>query len=96
MLFYFSDMQQYLEGVGVVYRDEGSEGYSIEKDMNLTKFLNRLLGLPVLAQNSLFQYFSDTLREVVDQAKRDCRYDLGIMGKQQKFYSNFQAYIDVF
>lgn len=79
-------MRIYLEGVGILNRDDpNGASFSIEKDTNLAKFLNRLLGLPVMAQNSLFHYFSETLREVVDQAKRDCRYDLGIMGKSSDF-----------
>ena len=45
----------------------------------MSKFLNRILGLPVRAQNALFQYFSDTLKETVAQAKRDGRFDLGIL-----------------
>ncbi|CDW58965.1 sno, strawberry notch 1 [Trichuris trichiura] len=76
---FFNDMLQFMEGVGFVYRESNNRPFQLEKDINMTKFLNRILGLPVSAQNALFQYFADTLKEVVDQAKRDGRYDLGIL-----------------
>ncbi|KRZ41623.1 Protein strawberry notch -like protein 1 [Trichinella pseudospiralis] len=78
------DMRQYLEGIGLAYCERPGGPVILDKEMNLTKFLNRILGLPVSAQNYLFQFFSDTLKEVVDQAKRDGRYDLGILDLGQK------------
>lgn len=73
-------MARYLEGVGVLTRENGA--YCIEKDSaTITKFLNRILGLPVHAQNALFQYFSDIVAELVKQAKHDGSYDMGIMGR---------------
>ncbi len=73
-------MRQYLEGVGILTREK--KCYSIEKDAgSLSKFLNRLLGLPVHAQNGLFQYFMDTLNELISIARKDGRFDLGILGK---------------
>ncbi|VEL26591.1 unnamed protein product [Protopolystoma xenopodis] len=51
-----------------------------ERDSNqMSKFLNRILGMRVHIQNALFRYFSDTLEELVRRAKRDKRLDLGIM-----------------
>ena len=47
---------------------------------NISKFLNRLLGLEVSLQNALFQYFTNTLEAVIQQAKRNGRYDEGILG----------------
>ena len=47
---------------------------------NISKFLNRLLGLEVSLQNALFQYFTNTLEAVILQAKRNGRYDEGILG----------------
>ena len=47
---------------------------------NISKFLNRLLGLEVSLQNALFQYFTSTLDAVIQQAKRNGRYDEGILG----------------
>ena len=48
---------------------------------NMSKFLNRILGLEVTMQNFLFKYFTDTLAAVILQAKRNGRWDLGILGK---------------
>lgn len=83
-------MRQYMEGVGLAFRESETSPYCLEKDVNISKFLNRILGLPVYAQNTLFQYFSDTLKAVVDEAKRDGRYDMGIMGKFYVFMFCYQ------
>lgn len=48
---------------------------------NIGKFLNRILGMEVHQQNALFQYFSDTLAAVIQEAKKNGRYDMGILGK---------------
>lgn len=48
---------------------------------NMGKFLNRILGMEVQQQNALFQYFSDTLAAVIQEAKKNGRYDMGILGK---------------
>lgn len=48
---------------------------------NIGKFLNRILGMEVQQQNALFQYFSDTLSAVIQNAKKTGRYDMGILGK---------------
>lgn len=48
---------------------------------NIGKFLNRILGMAVHQQNALFQYFSDTLAAVIQEAKRNGRYDMGILGE---------------
>lgn len=75
-------MQQYLEGVGILNFD--GKVYTIERESStIPKFLNRLLGLPVHAQNSLFQYFSDLVAHSIDEAKRDGMYDMGIVGELQ-------------
>ena len=46
---------------------------------SMSRFLNRLLGLPVELQNSVFSYFSDTLLAVIAEAKRCGKYEGGIM-----------------
>ena len=53
----------------------------LEKDslINMPRFLNRLLGLPVELQNTVFSYFSDTLHAIIVEAKRCGKYDGGIM-----------------
>lgn len=37
---------------------------------NMSKFLNRILGMPVELQNRLFKYFTDTLAAVMEQGNR--------------------------
>ncbi|CAH8510184.1 unnamed protein product [Heterobilharzia americana] len=71
---FFNDVRASLQGVGL------ATGRCREKDSNqMSKFLNRILGIRVHIQNALFQYFSDTLEELTRRAKRDNRLDLGIM-----------------
>lgn len=80
---FFDDMRQYLVGVGVLREVKSdSNRYHPEKEAtSLPKFLNRLLGLPVHAQNSLFSYFSNIINELIKVAKIEGTYDKGIMGK---------------
>lgn len=58
---------------------------------SLSKFLNRLLGLPVHAQNALFDYFTAIVNELVAQAKFDGTYDMGIMGELEDASLLFRA-----
>ena len=60
----------------------GSTGlFALEKDSaTLSRFLNRLLGLPVRLQNQLFAYFTDTLASLIKKAKRAGSWDGGIRG----------------
>lgn len=37
--------------------------------------------MEVHQQNALFQYFSDTLNAVIQNAKKNGRYDMGILGE---------------
>lgn len=60
-----------LKGVGI----EGPVS-----DVNIPKFLNRILGLPVKLQNYLFDYFMETVESCIEKAKEAGRFDLGIMG----------------
>lgn len=48
---------------------------------NISKFLNRILGMEVALQNAMFKYFSDTLTAIILDAKRSGRWDMGILGK---------------
>ena len=48
---------------------------------SISKFLNRLLGIEVTLQNAFFSYFMSTLSAVIMQAKRNGRWDMGILGK---------------
>ncbi|CAH8619980.1 unnamed protein product [Dicrocoelium dendriticum] len=71
---FFVDAKASLQGVGL------ATGHTRERDANqMSKFLNRMLGLRVHVQNAIFRYFSDTLEELTRRAKRDNRLDLGIM-----------------
>ncbi|KAG5446071.1 Protein strawberry notch 1 [Clonorchis sinensis] len=71
---FFVDVKASLQGVGL------AAGRTRDKDSGqMSKFLNRILGLRVHIQNGLFRYFSDTLEELVRRAKRDNQLDLGIM-----------------
>lgn len=89
-----TDMQCYMEGVGLLSLDNGV--YAIEKESaTIPKFLNRLLGLPVHAQNALFQYFSDIVAELVAQAKHDGTYDMGIMGELSFFFDSLRLSEDL-
>ena len=48
---------------------------------SISKFLNRMLGMEVICQNTLFKYFSDTLAAIILEAKRSGRWDMGILGR---------------
>uniref|UniRef100_A0A3Q1HQ51 Protein strawberry notch homolog 1 n=1 Tax=Anabas testudineus TaxID=64144 RepID=A0A3Q1HQ51_ANATE len=69
-----------LIGVGLINVEDRSGTLSLDKDYNnIGKFLNRILGMEVQQQNALFQYFSDTLAAVIQEAKKNGRYDMGIL-----------------
>lgn len=75
---FLEDMKVYMEGVGLLARHRNQ--WTIERESaTIPKFLNRILGLPVHAQNSLFQYFTEIVAELIKQAKHDGTYDSGIM-----------------
>ncbi|KAJ2940233.1 hypothetical protein O0L34_g11799 [Tuta absoluta] len=78
---FFQDVASALVGVGLIVNSESAPGVlSLDKDYNnMSKFLNRILGMPVELQNRLFKYFTDTLAAVMEQAKRSGRFDLGIL-----------------
>ncbi|XP_049879393.1 protein strawberry notch isoform X2 [Pectinophora gossypiella] len=78
---FFQDVASALVGVGLIVNSETAPGVlSLDKDYNnMSKFLNRILGMPVELQNRLFKYFTDTLTAVMEQAKRSGRFDLGIL-----------------
>uniref|UniRef100_A0A668AUA0 Protein strawberry notch homolog 1 n=1 Tax=Myripristis murdjan TaxID=586833 RepID=A0A668AUA0_9TELE len=90
-------------GVGLINVEDRSGALSLDKDYNnIGKFLNRILGMEVQQQNALFQYFSDTLGAVIQEAKRNGRYDMGILGnntllllviKLNNFYKCSCAYV---
>ncbi|XP_044737863.1 protein strawberry notch isoform X3 [Chrysoperla carnea] len=78
---FFKDVADALVGVGIIVNSEQMPGIlSLDKDYNnMSKFLNRILGMPVDLQNRLFQYFTDTLAAIISQAKKLGRFDMGIL-----------------
>ncbi|XP_028273352.1 protein strawberry notch homolog 1 isoform X1 [Parambassis ranga] len=77
---FFKEIQGGLIGVGLINVEDRSGALSLDKDYNnIGKFLNRILGMAVQQQNALFQYFSDTLAAVIQEAKKNGRYDMGIL-----------------
>lgn len=77
---FFADCRKALVGVGLVNEDEFSKMQTLDKDYNnMSKFLNRILGIAVELQNALFKYFTDTLDAIISEAKKTGRYDLGIL-----------------
>lgn len=53
-------------------------------DCSITKFLNRILGLEVDKQNTLFQYFSDIFDDLIEKDKKEGKYDMGILGMEKE------------
>lgn len=88
---FFKDIAGALVGVGLIVNSEHMPGVlSLDKDYNnISKFLNRILGMPVELQNRLFKYFTDTLAAIIDQAKKRGRFDLGILGKLDQFLLSY-------
>uniref|UniRef100_A0AAY4CFC2 Protein strawberry notch homolog 1 n=1 Tax=Denticeps clupeoides TaxID=299321 RepID=A0AAY4CFC2_9TELE len=77
---FFKEIRNGLIGVGLINVEDRSGILSLDKDYNnIGKFLNRILGMEVQQQNALFQYFADTLTAVIQNAKKNGRYDMGIL-----------------
>uniref|UniRef100_A0A673ZUJ9 Protein strawberry notch homolog 1 n=1 Tax=Salmo trutta TaxID=8032 RepID=A0A673ZUJ9_SALTR len=77
---FYKEILHGLIGVGLINVEDRSGILSLDKDYNnIGKFLNRILGMAVQEQNALFQYFSDTLAAVILNAKKNGRYDMGIL-----------------
>lgn len=92
---FFTDIAGALVGVGLIVNSESSPGVlSLDKDYNnISKFLNRILGMPVDLQNRLFKYFTDTLEAAINAAKKSGRFDLGILGEvPESFLFDFRDY----
>ena len=81
----FLSSQNALVGVGTIIVEDNV--FQLDKDYNnMSKFLNRILGMPVDLQNRLFKYFTDTLAAIITQAKKTGKYDMGILGEELFFY----------
>ncbi|XP_025103699.1 protein FORGETTER 1-like [Pomacea canaliculata] len=78
----FNDLlQESLVQMGVVEQYALNVGAMVpEKHMgDVTKFLNRILGLPTDRQNLIFSYFTECLDVIVQNAKREGRYNEGLL-----------------
>uniref|UniRef100_A0A9J8BSG0 Protein strawberry notch homolog 2 n=1 Tax=Cyprinus carpio carpio TaxID=630221 RepID=A0A9J8BSG0_CYPCA len=75
---FFRDMKHGMKDVGMLC-SQSRLGISTEKDCNISKFLNRILGLEVHKQNSLFQYFTDNFDYLIEKDKKEGKYDMGIL-----------------
>ena len=86
----FSDVADGLVGVGLITNSEDMPGtLALDKGHNdMSKFLNRILGMHVEKQNMLFKYFADTLNAIITQAKRTGKYD-------QVQYTTLQIALDL-
>ncbi|RUS79533.1 hypothetical protein EGW08_012701 [Elysia chlorotica] len=77
---FFKDVKEALIGVGMMNVDPKTGYTTLEKDFSsISKFLNRILGMKVAVQNALFTYFTETLTSIILEAKRNGRWDMGIM-----------------
>uniref|UniRef100_A0A6Q2ZG73 Protein strawberry notch homolog 2 n=1 Tax=Esox lucius TaxID=8010 RepID=A0A6Q2ZG73_ESOLU len=83
---YPGDMKKGMMDVGIFCK-EPRFGLSTEKDCSITKFLNRILGLEVHKQNSLFQYFTDNFDYLIEKDKKEGKYDMGILGMDFKTHT---------
>ncbi len=82
---FLMDARTALIGVGLINFNKKTNQTTPDKDYaNINKFLNRLLGCPVNLQNSIFDYFSNALAEVILDAKRTGKWDMGIMDLGKK------------
>ncbi|KAL1281104.1 hypothetical protein QQF64_015704 [Cirrhinus molitorella] len=77
-IMFFREMKKGMIDVGIFCR-EPRLGLNTEKDCTITKFLNRILGLEVHQQNSLFQYFTDNFDYLINKDKKEGKYDMGIL-----------------
>ncbi|EFN55772.1 hypothetical protein CHLNCDRAFT_51983 [Chlorella variabilis] len=98
---FFKYMRTKLLSIGVL--EEGGEGTgrilvpSAKAKVKIPRFLNRLLGLPMVDQELLFQYFQDTLDATVAQLKSEGKFDSGIVtikGRSCKVVSKRPIYRD--
>ncbi|CAF3997552.1 unnamed protein product [Rotaria magnacalcarata] len=81
-LDFVSEARKALIDVGLISRVVNGPQtlYIAEKDHNnMSRFLNRILGIRVQMQNLLFRFFSDVLNAVIVDARRSGSWDLGIL-----------------
>ena len=82
-----SDIADGLVGVGLITQNEDMPGMlTMDKGYNdMSKFLNRILGMPVNLQNLLFKYFTDTLNSIIDSVSTNlCGFTKFFFSKYNK------------
>lgn len=74
-----ADPRQALKDMGILKEDKDGR-QSIDKDDmdNVTRFLNRVLALPLREQNALFDYFSTVFDQVQEYARQHGLFDEGV------------------
>lgn len=72
-----------LSGVGILtvgLNNTGQRTYIIDTGcVNVTTFLNRILGCRIEIQNALFKFFINKLKSLILQTRRNAHFDLGIV-----------------
>lgn len=76
---FFPYMLSKVLGVGLLELEDRTKRVKLPKKMEVSRFLNRLLGLPIGDQDLLFQYFSDTLDATKVHLKSTGHWDDGIV-----------------
>ncbi|XP_029633048.1 protein strawberry notch homolog 1 isoform X1 [Octopus sinensis] len=74
-------LQDCLILMGIVDMDPVKFTVQVKKEDlgNVGKFLNRILGLPVMKQNLIFNYFIQCLDITIQNAKREGKYNEGLL-----------------
>lgn len=89
-------MASALVGVGLILKSETGELIPEKDHTSVSKFLIRILGLPIELQNRLFQFFIETFRATVNWAKSLDTYDKGIsylMGRYDFRRTKLQTFL---
>ncbi|KAH8416766.1 hypothetical protein KR222_003697 [Zaprionus bogoriensis] len=80
---FLQDSCDALSGVGILnlgLNDVGQRTYLFESGcVNITTFLNRILGCRIEIQNAIFQFFLNKLNSLILQTRRVGHFDLGII-----------------
>lgn len=69
---FFKDLKVALIGVGLICPSERNpRALTLDKDYaNISKFRNRILGIPIELQAKIFKYFTDTIAVIMTQSKK--------------------------
>ncbi|XP_072033726.1 uncharacterized protein [Amphiura filiformis] len=74
-----TSMQQCLSLMGVLETGLTHLKVSDKEDRNVSKFLNRILGVAVKKQNLIFNYFFESLQATIATAKKEGKYSEGLV-----------------